>query len=404
MRQALSRRKWSFRAPLLAFAIATLATFGFAGSCTVSPALAQTPGSVTLSLFDPELADVRPSGFDEITNATSCYPTATFNARVPTGDPLTQDSLGKARVEALSAALKKLGLVPDQFKLESSVTGSDDVVVSYPDALIDKDKDGPILKTSSMPLKGSKVKAGDTIMVTMTASERFEDGHASWPSGVLSIQLRERDGLRVADPDPDYGPIPVACERRTKTLPYLVPSPAPAIVHLQAYAVDGIGNESSEFADFPTGDWYGTFKAHTQGNIYNDDASVEFSFSADKSGAITGKGRARVSSAPQVFTECTYTHTITPSEFDVDIGGQFDGEQFKLEMSQGGPAIILFNTTGCSGSRPSPPGKLQTPFVAASQSFFHPRVRAEDRAANTLHSNDGAKETTGRIEIHSTEN
>jgi hypothetical protein len=284
------------------------------------------------------------------------------------------------------------------------VTGSDAVVVSYPDAAIDKDKDGPILKTSSMPLKGSKVKAGDTIMVTMTASERFEDGHKSWPSGVLSIQLRERDGLRVADRNPDYGPIPAACERRTKMLPYPVPSPAPAIVHLQAYAVDGIGNESNEFADFPTGDWWGTLKAHTQGNIYNDDASVEFSFSADKSGAITGKGRAKVSSAPQVFTECTYTHTITPSEFDVDIGGQFDGDQFKLEMSLGGPATILFNTTGCSGGRPSPPGKLQTPFVAASASFFHPRVPAQDGAANTLHSKDGAKETTGRIEIHSTEN
>jgi hypothetical protein len=214
----------------------------------------------------------------------------------------------------------------------------------------------------------------------MKASERFEDGHKSWPSGVFSIQLRERDGLRVSDPDPDYGPIPPPCERRTKKLPYLVPSPAPAIVHLPVIADDAAGNWSSEFADFPIGDWGGPLNAHTQGNIYNDDASVEFSFSADKSGAITGKGRAKVSSAPQVFTECSYTHTITPSEFDVDIGGQFDGKQFNLEMSLGGPATVLFNTTGCGGGRPSPPGKTLTPFIAASQSFFHRHVPAEDGA------------------------
>ena len=165
--------------------------------------------------------------------------------------------------------------------------------------------------------------------------------------------------------------------------------------------------ESSEYADFPTGDWYGRLKAHAQGNIYNDDANVEFSFSVAADGAITGKGHAIVSSAPQVFTECTYTHTITPSEFDVDIGGQLDGQEFKLEMSLGGAATLLFNTTACKGGGggPSPPMKLLTPFGGvASESFFHPRVRAEDGAVNTLHSNDGAREMTGRIEIHSARN
>ena len=83
MRQAHSRRKSSRHEPTLAFAIATLATCGFVGSYPISPALSQTPGPVTLSLFDPDIADVRPGGSEQIKNATNCYPTATFNAGVP---------------------------------------------------------------------------------------------------------------------------------------------------------------------------------------------------------------------------------------------------------------------------------------------------------------------------------
>ena len=49
----------------------------------------------------PDLADVRPAGFGKLKDATNCYPRATFKAGVQPGDPLLQDALGKARLEAL---------------------------------------------------------------------------------------------------------------------------------------------------------------------------------------------------------------------------------------------------------------------------------------------------------------
>jgi hypothetical protein len=108
MWQARFRRKCRRRVSALAFAIAMLATCGFVGPYPISPALSQTPDPIPLSLFDPEIADVRPSGFDEIKNATNCYPTATFYAGVPPGDPEMQESLGKARIAALKPAFKQL--------------------------------------------------------------------------------------------------------------------------------------------------------------------------------------------------------------------------------------------------------------------------------------------------------
>ena len=106
-----------------------------------------------------------------------------------------QDALGKARARGVARCFQAArSRSRADFKLGSGVTGNDAVVVSYPDAAIGKDKDGPILRTDSEPKKGSKVKAGDTIKVTIKASERFEDGHKSWPSGVRSIQLLANDG------------------------------------------------------------------------------------------------------------------------------------------------------------------------------------------------------------------
>ena len=235
----------SFRRPLASIrALAWIAAFGVAASGLIGPALSQTPNPVTLSLFDPDLADIRPGGAEKLKEATNCYPSATFTIGAPGDDDLMRDALAKARKEALHAALKRLGLDAARFEIkidiEPGAKKSDDIQVNYPKSKTDGDKDGPNLKTNSEPKKNTKVKAGDKIKVTITASERYEDGHKSWPTGVRSIQLLADDGK--VDPDSDFGIKPPPCERRTVVITHTVPSSPPPIVHLKVLAEDAVGN------------------------------------------------------------------------------------------------------------------------------------------------------------------
>ena len=85
--------------------------------------------------------------------------------------------------------------------------------------------------------------------MTITVSERYEDGHKSWPTGVQTIQLLADAGLIDSKP---YGPPTQPCERQTFEATYTVPRNPPLIVHLRAIAEDGVGNQASEVAEFPT--------------------------------------------------------------------------------------------------------------------------------------------------------
>jgi hypothetical protein len=250
---------------LIAF-VAILATIPVeeVGFQAMGPAFAQSPNTVTLDgIFDPDLADVLPGGREKLKDAVdrakvhsdSCYPPrATFTALTHTGgDPLFVKTLAEARQAALEHVLRgSLGLDPEQFKTEREVvdTGNsgDDVRVTYDKP--DDDTDAPVLKVSSTPRKGTKVKAGDQIKVTIRASERYADGHKSWPSGVRSLQLIADDGL--VQPIGDYGMRPPPCERRTLEVTYTVPSKPPLIVHLTALTEDAVGNKNFESAEFPT--------------------------------------------------------------------------------------------------------------------------------------------------------
>ena len=228
-------------------------------------AFAQTPAPVTLSgLFDPDLADIRPDAIGKLQEAAKkahrdCYPPRVKFTVVTqnVGYRLFVESLAHARQKALEQALPSLGLEPGQFKVDYVIGLVDGVLVSYdkfkPED--DKDREAPKLKVTSTPKKGSKVKAGDKIKVTITASERYEDGHKSWPTGVQQIQLVADDG-RVDGKE--YGRVPDPCERRTFEVTYTVPRNPPRIVHLRAVADDGSTNDS-EVAEFPTaGDWHGS--------------------------------------------------------------------------------------------------------------------------------------------------
>ncbi len=297
------------RRPLIAVAaislaaLAAIAAFEVAGFDPVSPAFAQkpTPPPVTLTgLFD-NYAKLKTTEQlkDAIKKAhVECYPPrAKFTVLVPraalgifkessdVGMALT--SLAQAEADAVAAVLPSLGLDPGQFKTgwawtaegnngvvdilngESNAQGNS-VRVSYGkfDPQDDNEKEAPKLKVTWTPTEGTKVKAGDKIKVTITASERYEDGHKSWPSGVQRIKLLADDG-KVVD-SKDYGRVISLCARQTFEAIYTVPLNPPPIVHLQAFAEDTVGNHDTEAAGFPTGDtcnfWVGDVMSEVTDN------------------------------------------------------------------------------------------------------------------------------------------
>ncbi|MFN2622510.1 MAG: hypothetical protein ABR611_06660 [Chthoniobacterales bacterium] len=237
------------------------------GAFFLQPSFADNPSPVSLNgVFDQDLADVKPAATAAIKDALAkakpsedgCYPPplATVTAGVKgSADTSFDTALGKARAAGLQKTLAGLGYGQDRAKTAYTIGNSDNVEVTYKNS--DKDTDPPKLKVTSTPPKGTRVKAGDKIHVTIIASERYADGHKSSPSGVQAIQLTANDGLVDSK---DYGKPPQTCARQTLEATYTVPNNPPPVVHLRAIAEDGVGNQGEESADFPAGEkWEGTW-------------------------------------------------------------------------------------------------------------------------------------------------
>ncbi len=234
-----------------------------AGFDPVSPAFTQTLSPVTVrGVFDPDLADLKTKplkdAIDAATAQAPCYPPrVTFKVLIYSGsDPGFDAALANARKGELIAGLPSLGLQPGQYNPKVEIgpapPGSHDlgeVQLNF-DKFNDQDKDPPkLIKVTWTPPNGDTVKAGDQINVTITASERYEDGHQSWPTGVQSLQLLAKGG--GGKPDGFWKP-PEPCERRTMAATYTVPPNPPSVVELKAYAEDGVGHNDYQLAKFYT--------------------------------------------------------------------------------------------------------------------------------------------------------
>jgi hypothetical protein len=261
-----------------------------------------------------------------------------------------------------------------------------------------KDTDPPALQVHSAPPKGSMVTAGQTIALTIRASELLLDGHKSWPSGVQLIELTDNNGLVKAW---EYGKPPQPCVVQNETWPYKVPDNPPPIVHLLVETEDAVGNQVTKTADFPTAPWHGTITAHGQGNAYNDTLKMEFAFSVGADGVVTGKGHAKMTNAPQHFPGCVIqTMVRTPDELDVAVSGRLVDNQFVLKLEE--PTVnIIATQAGCGLGRPMP----------ARIAFFAPMPLAPDFKNLMVRAKDGATNSfdvvvvpqihiTGSIEIH----
>ncbi|HWX16845.1 MAG TPA: hypothetical protein VNY07_09685 [Chthoniobacterales bacterium] len=360
------------RPPLIAVAVISLAALEVAGFDPVSTAFAQTPAPVTLTgLFEPEIADLKTT--EQLKDAVKkahrdCYPPrAKFTIVVPGGsDSVFDEALARARVAALQLALPSLGLEPGQFKVNYVIGVVDGVLVSYDKFTPDDDKDAPKLKVTSIPTKGTKVKAGDKIKVTIRASERYEDGHKSWPTGVQSIQLTADDGLVDSK---DYGRVPQPCERRTFEATYTVPRNPPPIVHLTAIAEDGVGNQDSEVGEFPTGDmWSGTLHAKSSqffgplgGQCIDEEWDINLDLVVLSDGSVTGKGSGQLVAMPK----CSGGSSSHRWRYDLEghtiscpgIRGRFDGKEFELQFPVAYPGEEHGTLGGILSLSGYPPGQ-----------------------------------------------
>jgi len=385
-----------------------------------SGACSSVPCNIT-KVFDPDLADLKFLNNPDLDNAvkaaadavkdsngkkSDCSPppvTLTIYTTQNTADGDMGTVIASARRTVLVGYFEGHG-VPwtaiDPVAATASGSfgpGSDGTVTMQ---LNNVDRDPPILKINSTPPKGSKVKIGDQIKVHATASERYEDGHKSWPSGVKAIQLIA-DGTVVDSKD--YGMKPPPCAVRVFEPSYTVPSNPPPVVHLVVIAEDAVGHRTFKEADFPVeNDWYGTVKGHGQGNMYNETAEVRFSFSEQADGAIKGRGHVIVTSEEQNFADCVVRNT-PPDPFDVSINGRRVGDEFNLELENPRKSIAYSGkckTRSNAGSRTT--SAYLGPGVAPP--FLRPKVSARDGAANDFHTAVGAIKVDATIELHQAKN
>jgi hypothetical protein len=336
MQQAHSRCRGFRYARALMPVLAGLAAFSISGIAPVDRALAQTSPSTSLSgVFEPDLAEVTSAGLaalkgaaEKAKAAADCYPSrVTFTALAPMGPGEAAEArahgqpygwndftetLSNVRANELQKALAALGYDPSQVKVSHAGGNSDDVQINYDKFKPDDDKDPPRLKVTSKPPKGTKVKAGDKIEVTIIASERYKDGHKSWPTGVQMIQLVADDGLVDSK---QYGRPPQPCARQTFVVTYTVPKNPPAIVHLHALAEDGVGHQSGEDAEFPLGDvWKGQMHAEAAFIVdkqrCTDRWDVEMTVVATNEGKATGEATAKRASD----VKCTHQYPVNQTK------------------------------------------------------------------------------------------
>jgi hypothetical protein len=388
---------------------------------SAAPVAAQTHSPVTLpGIFNQDTPDFNMTpGESEVRDALANAPTpdqvqktAPLDCYTPTtrvqmvvvgrvgmGDPAFMEPLNKARMAALKAFL-------DENNLSSGVvlsyvfndpTGPDGSIrVTY--GPFDKDTNAPALRVRSDPPTGSMVTAGQTISVTIRASEREQDGHTSWPSGVQAIQLTDKNGLVKAW---DYGKPPRPCTVQNEHWDYTVTDNPPPVVHLVVETEDAVGNYTTKTADFPTAPWYGTIKAHGQGNVYNDTVNMDFALSVGTDGVVRGKGHAKMTNAPQQLGPCYHTLKRVRDEADVAISGRLVDNQFVLKLANPPSPPTTATQYGCgSGGTRTLPIAFFAPMPLAPN-FMSQMVPAKDGATNSFDVVVAPQiHIAGSIEIH----
>jgi hypothetical protein len=322
------------------------------------------------TLFEPDLAELLPTGTDALKSLaekakgdrSECPDALAFKVVIQgTGDPLWRETLARARQDALVAFLRNHGLMQGRdYKLDKfDMNGpKDDVQVRF------NGPEKPKLNTTSKPPKGTKVKAGDLIEVTMTATD---DANVA-QSGIRAIQLMDlqTNGLVDVKYFEDSSKCTASALRPPsfKAQPYKVPSNPPALVRLEATAEDFAGNVNRDLGVFPTtGHWYGTMKLHRQivNSRYEHTITWTFAVSEvsnerqvrDGRGGITYtevRGRALgqidyTATSKWADTNCFFQHNIKPAQFEMEVTGERQDDRLIINFPD--PGVIDMRRTRC---------------------------------------------------------
>ena len=279
--------------------VASAALIGAAG--LNSAALAQqarTAGIVTFSdLFTgPDSIDLKNDAAQRLADAArraqapGACPLGEFTIfTTAEGDPIWQKAIAAERRDVVLLALDRQGIDVSRFFVDSKVFGGK----SRNDAQLDydagRDQTPPKLDVTWTPPKGTKVGIGTRI----TAKAIARDDANRWQSGIKRIDLGVEGGGSFGLED--YPQPQPPCERtpppQTLEGVHTVRANPPPLVRLHAIAKDYAGNETEIWAEFPTGDWYGTITKMAKGGGHNHTIDIEFAFEIERSGMI--KGRAR---------------------------------------------------------------------------------------------------------------
>jgi hypothetical protein len=331
-------------APVTAIAAAvaaSFAVFAFGGAGLFAPsgaAFAQSPGtagSVTINdLFTGDEVELNRDAAQKLADAArkaqapgEC-PLGRLTVNTPAGDPLFQHALGQARRVAVLAFLDREGIKASRFFADVTIGGTQNN--ARLDYNVARDDIAPTLDVRWTPPKGAKVKARKEI----TADVSARDDANRWQTGIKTIDLNVQGGGRFgagAYPQP-----PQTCERappaQTLAGAYAVPDNPPPLVRLLAVAKDYAGNETETWADFPTGDWYGSVTwTETLLNVPSRAPTrfwgrLEFAADYDRRGNLTGKvvstenfegsetggDRCDVKSTKPTILEVSLTGSYTP--------------------------------------------------------------------------------------------
>jgi hypothetical protein len=145
--------------------------------------------------------------------------------------------------------------------------------------------------------------------------------------------------------------------------------------------------------------WQGTVDGHGQGNIYNDNTHIDFAFREGKDGTLSGKAHARMSHGPQAHpSECIITRTQDPEEFDVELSGRRNSDQFELTFS---PPTTKRTVSGkCSYGSSNTVTSSQKGFLGAIDAVLRPAMVPAKSGRSDLHrSLGGGMEVNAVVEL-----
>jgi hypothetical protein len=197
-------------------------------------------------------------------------------------------------------------------------------------------------KITVTPPSGTIVRPGQRMTIAVTASERYEDGHQGWQTGVKSIRVEDLTRHEGLPPWQNENPQPQPCNSKTWTktheMQFTVPDPAPSsVVRLRVFVKDYQNPEVQQDIEYPTkGDWYGAFGwTHIcQGGGNRDETRgiSDLTLDHDGRGNLTGTLAGSVPERTMIMPSCSSYRLLAPGTFRAKLLGSYTPEPDRFSV------------------------------------------------------------------------